>query len=105
MGITSAIIAGVGLAASLATTGLALAKGGPDLPKVPPPVKPPAPPAIPPPPPLPPPPSETEAGAAVATERRKRQQRFGISNTLLTSPLGGSGSSGSATEGKTLLGG
>lgn len=97
------IAAIVGLVGSLASTGVALSKGGPDLPKVQPPVKPPAPPALAPPPPLPPPPSETEAGEAVASERRKRQARFGISQTILTSPLGSSGST--QAGGKTLLGG
>jgi hypothetical protein len=104
MGLTGAIIAGVGLAASLASTGLALSRGGPDLPPVPKPVKPPAPPALPPPAALPPPPSETEAGEAVARERRKRATRFGISQTILTNPLGGTGS-GAAPGTKTLLGG
>ena len=98
------IAAIVGLVGSLASTGVALSKGGPDLPPVQPPAKPPAPPAVPPPPPVPPPPSETEAGEAVATERRKRQARFGVQQTILTSPLGSSGS-GTQTGTKTLLGG
>lgn len=99
----AAIIAGIGLATSLGTTAYALSQGGPDLPKVQPPVKPPAPPALAPPPPLPPPPSETEAGEAVASERRKRQARYGIQQTILTSPLGSSG--GTQAGSKTLLGG
>lgn len=102
MGI-EAIIAGVGLAVGLASTGAALAKGSPDLPKVPPPAKPPSPPALAPPPPIPPPPSETQADEAVAGERRKQQRRFGISQTLLVSPLGGAG--GTQPGAKTLLGG
>jgi hypothetical protein len=92
-----------GLALSVGTTVHSLAKGGPDLPDVPKPVKPPAPPALAPPAPLPPPPSETEAGEAVASERRKRQARFGVSQTILTSPLGSGGST--QTGSKTLLGG
>lgn len=93
-----------GLALSIGTTTASLAKGEHGTTKVQPPVKPPAPPALAPPPPLPPPPSETEAGEAVATERRKRQARYGIQQTILTSPLGSS-SSGTQTGTKTLLGG
>lgn len=83
-GLVSAL-AGVGGTIAAATKG-----GAPDFPAV----KPPAPPPKPPPPPEPPPPAPTAADAetAVTDERRKRQQRFGIAQTLLTSPLGGSGS-------------
>ena len=101
--VTSAIIAGVGLAASLATTGLALSKGAPNYPKPPPPVPPPPPPPIPKPAILPEPPKEVEADRAVAGERRKRAQRFGVAQTLISSPLGGV--SGAQPGGKSLLGG
>jgi hypothetical protein len=92
----------VASAAGLATTIASATKGGPELPKVP---KPPGPPPSPPPPPeLPPPPQEVEAEGAVAEERKRRQQRFGIAQTLLTSPLG-TGSQGPASRGPSLLGG
>ena len=103
--ITSAIIAAVGVATSLATTGYALSKGSPDLPKV----EPPKPPPPPPPPPEapPPPPPDTAGDEGVAQERRKRAARFGVAQTLLTSPLGGGAdlptAGGPGT--KSLLGG
>src|SRR5262245_20934441 len=95
-----AVIAGTALSA--ATSIHSATKGAPDFPEV----KPPMPPPRPPPPPEAPPPAPTMADAetAVAEERRKRQSRFGVANTLLTSPLG---STGTGTTGKapSLLGG
>jgi hypothetical protein len=96
------ILAGVSAASGLATTGAALAKGGPKLPKVP---RPTPPPAVPPPPAPPPPaPTMTEADAGVDRERRRRQTRYGVSSTILSSPLG-SGTTSPLTGGRTLLGG
>lgn len=100
---TSAIIAGVGLALGLAQTGLALSKGAPNYPKPQPPPPPPPPPPIPKPAILPEPPVDADAGKAVAGERRKRAQRFGVAQTLISSPLGGV--SGAQPGGKSLLGG
>jgi hypothetical protein len=99
-----AIAAIVGAAGTLAGTGVALSKKGPKLPKI---TAPPAPPPPPPPPaPLPPAPTETEVDEAVTRERRKRAGRYGISSTLLASPLGNpTGSSGVTSGGRTLLGG
>lgn len=96
------IAAAAGVATSLASTGLALSKGGPNLPKA----KPPAPPpAVPPPPaPVPPAPTLTEADEGVARERRKRQTRFGVAETIIASPLGG-GAGTPVGGGRTLLGG
>lgn len=102
MAATTAIIASAITAATgLATTGLALSKGSPDFPDVKPPPPPPAPPPAPAP--LPPAPTETEAGEGVAAERRKRQTRFSVADTLLTSPLGPGGVPGGG--GRSLLGG
>jgi hypothetical protein len=104
MGITSAVIAAVGVATALASTGYALSKGGPDLPPAPPP--PAAPPPPKPAPPLPTPPIEADAEQGVGQERRKRAQRFGVESTLLASPLGGgSDLPGRGGTGKSLLGG
>jgi hypothetical protein len=94
----------VGAAASLAGTGAALSKKGPKLPPVEAPLAPPPPP--PPPAPLPPAPTETEVDAATTRERRRRAGRYGISSTLLASPLGNpTGGSGVTSGGRTLLGG
>lgn len=98
MAITSGIIAAVGVAASLATTGYALSQGSPDLP---PPPKPTQAPLPKPPTPLPPPPTPTDAGAGISAERRKAVRRYGVADTLLVSPLG----SGGDSPGKRLLGG
>jgi hypothetical protein len=100
------IIAGIAALASTAlgigTTIAAATKGAPELPKVP---KPPSPPPSPPPAPeLPPPPQAVEAEGAIAEERKRRQQRFGVAQTLLTSPLG-TGSQGPGSRGPSLLGG
>lgn len=101
---TIGLVAGiVGAAGSLAGTGLALSKGGPNLPTVKPPPPPPAPPPAPPA--LPPPPTATEAGEAVGKERRKRASRFGISDTLLASPLGGGSDLRVPGQSRSLLGG
>lgn len=81
------IAAIVGVAASVATTSYTLAQGSPALPPVVTPKPPPPPPAVPPPPPKPP--TDTQAGEGIAEDRRKRAGRFGIADTLLTSPLGG----------------
>lgn len=98
-----AIAAIVGAVATVAGTAATLASGGgPDLPPVP---KPKPPPAVPPPPATPPPPpTDTQAGEAVGEDRRKRATRFGVANTLLTSPLGG-GADLTRPGGKSLLGG
>lgn len=101
MGLTSAIVAAVGVAASLATTGYALSKGTPSLPAVIPPKAPPAPPPVPPP--APTPPTDADAGKGIADERRKRVERFSVQDTLLSSPLGGTGRDTPAS--KSLLGG
>lgn len=103
MGAEIAAIAGIITAvAAVAGTAATLASGGPDLPPVP---KPKPPPAVPPPPATPPPPpTDTQAGEAVGEERRKRATRFGVANTLLTSPLGG-GADLTRPGGKSLLGG
>lgn len=99
-----AITAGIVAAVAIGTTAYAASQGGPTLPKIPPPV---APPPVPPPPAAaPPPPTETEAGAEVGEERRKRQQRFGVRQTLLTSPLGGGTDTPTVSMGsRSLLGG
>jgi hypothetical protein len=96
---TTALLIGSAVAAvgGLATTGVALAQGGPNLPDVP---KPPPPPK-PPPAPAPLPPQATEQG--LDPEKRKRASRFSVSDTLLTNPLGGGGTPG--TMSKSLLGG
>lgn len=101
MAVTAAIVAGVGLAASVGTTAYSLAQGTPNLPEVKPPPPPPPPPKPPPPPPTPP--TETDAGAGIADERRRRAQRFSVADTLLSSPLGSSGRD--APQTKSLLGG
>lgn len=99
---TLATIAAItGAAGTAASTGLALSKGGGGMPKLPPPKAPP--PAPPPPAPAPPAALDTQAEAAVGKDRRKRQTRYGLANTLLASPLGGS--SGAGTPTATLLGG
>lgn len=98
---TATLIAGiVGAAATLAGTAKVLSTGAPDLPPVPKPTPPPLPATTPPP--LPPPPTETQAGAAVGEQKRKRAQRFSVQDTLLASPLG---ASGGTTPARTLLGG
>jgi hypothetical protein len=99
-----AIAAIVGAAGSLAGTGVALSKKGPKLPTIEAPLAPAPPP--PPPAPLPPAPTETDVDDATTRERRKRTGRYGISSTLLASPLGNpTGGSGVAGSGRTLLGG
>jgi hypothetical protein len=102
---TAALIAAaVGAAGGLAGTGAALSKKGPKLPKIEAPLAPPPPP--PPPAPLPPAPTETDVDEAATRERRKRTGRYGISSTLLASPLGNpTGGSGVTSGGRTLLGG
>lgn len=98
----AAVAAAVSAAAGAAGTGLALSRGGPSMPKLPPPPKAP-PPAPPPPVPAPPAALDTQAAEAVGQDKRKRQTRYGLANTLLSSPLGGS--SGAARPTSTLLGG
>ena len=101
LGTIGTVVAGVSAATGLATTGLALSKGSPSLPPVKAPLPPPAPPGAPPF--LPPAPTDTQAQDAVGEEKRKRQQGFGVAETLLVSPLGAGGAGKPAT--KTLLGG
>jgi hypothetical protein len=99
---TAALIAVIaGAAASVGTTAYAASKGGPNLPT---PKQPLPPPAVPPPPAqVPAAPTETEAGEAVARERRKRIGRFGVEQTMLTTPLGGGRATGGSAG--SLLGG
>jgi hypothetical protein len=103
LGLTAAAWAAiVGAAGTATTTGLALSKGSPSLPKPPPP------PAAPPPPPPPPaaaPPfaPDTEAGDPQAKAKRRREQSYGIEQTMLSSPLGGGPASRSTPS--TVLGG
>jgi len=101
LGTIATIAALTSAATGAATTGLALSKGSPSLPPVKAPLPPPAPPGAPPP--LPPAPTDTQAQDAVGEEKRKRQQGFGVAETLLVSPLGAGGAGKPAT--KTLLGG
>lgn len=97
----AAVALAVGAAATTATTAYTLSKGSPKLPDVPPPAAPP--PA--PPPPAAPPPEVTAADTdpAVSADRRKRQRRYGVADTQLVSPLGGS--STTAPTSRSLLGG
>lgn len=96
------ILAGVSAALGIGTTAASLAKGGPKLPKAQPPkTAPPPPPPVAPPPPAP---TETQADEGVARERRRQQRRYGVADTLLTSPLGNAGGT-TAPSGRTLLGG
>lgn len=98
------IAAIAGLALSVAGTAYQATQGAPDLPEVKPPLPPPAPPPTPQP--VPPPLTETQVGEGVARERRRRQQRFGVQQTLLSSPLGGGADlRAGSTAGRSLLGG
>ena len=105
MGVTPALIAAlVGTAATAASTGYALSKGAPKLPKLEAPGAPPPPP--PPPAPLPEP-AEVSAENPVTQRRRRRTTAFGIEQTILgglggTMPPGATGAGGST---RTLLGG
>lgn len=95
----------VGAAAAVAGATHTIVKGSPDLPDIPPP----APPPPAPPPPATPPPlaAETTAGDAVGDEKRRREKRFGVQQTLLASPLGGGTDlpRGTGAAGRSLLGG
>jgi hypothetical protein len=84
----SAIAAAVAAAAAAASTGLALSQATKGTPKLPPAPLPP-PPA--PPPPAAPPPfaPETPQEEPQAKAKRRREQGYGVEQTLLTSPLGG----------------
>lgn len=98
------IAALVAAAATVGTTAYTVSQGSPALPEVKPPLPPPA--APPPPAALPPPPSETEAGEGIAKERRKRALRYGVEQTLLTSPLGNpTPNTTSGVSTRSLLGG
>lgn len=94
------IAAIVGAAAGLAQTGHSLAKGGPKMPALP--KAAPAPPPPPPPAVAPPAALDTGAAEAVSKDKRKRQARYGIADTILSGPLGGSSAPGPTS---TILGG
>lgn len=96
------------LALTAASTGYAIASapGTPPAPPIP------KPPPGAPPPPAPPPaaPTAAQADTGVARIRRQQSRRFGLQQTLLTTPLGGAGTvggptaTGPMTTGKGLLG-
>lgn len=103
-----ATIIGAVAAVAGATYSIASAPSAPKAPSIPKP--PPPPPGAPEPP--PPAPSAADAEKGTARVRRQQQRRFGLQQTLLTTPLGGSsgtvggaGMPGTARPGKTLLGG
>lgn len=107
---TTTALALATVAVAAAGTAYSIASA-PDTPPAPPiPKPPPAPPGAPEPP--PPAPSATEAGAGPARIRRQQSRRFGLQQTLLTTPLGGAGTSGGSgvpgtmqPGGRGLLGG
>jgi len=105
MGPEIATIVGVALAAG--TTAYSLSQGTPSLPTVNPPQNPPAPP--PPPAPAAPPPTTADTGTVLADDRKARARRFGVQETLLTSPLGGGGRRNDGapvpSAGRSILGG
>lgn len=99
-----ALIATIAAAAVISTTGTLVAahqqtQAAKNRPKIKPPLPPPA--APPPPPDAPPVPTELEAQAGIGNEKKRRQARFGVRQTILASPLGRS----SGDAGSTLLGG